>query len=239
MENTLPKILRDVAGKYPEINAQYTRKENGSFVPNTYKEMYEAVLDFGAGLLSLGIKRGDHVGLIADDRKEWQQSSMGIMAIGAADVPRGCDATEKDLSYILSFAGCNTVVTENEAQVRKILSIKASLPDVQRLISFDPVSDAALTDAKSQNLSVILFSDIISAGKHYRTSNPLAIEQEIDKGDPEEIACIIFTSGTTGEPKGVMLCHRNFTVQLDELPERITLSPGDKALCVLPVWHSF
>ena len=239
MENTLPKILRDVAGKYPEINAQYTRKENGSFVPNTYKEMYEAVLDFGAGLLSLGIKRGDHVGLIADDRKEWQQSSMGIMAIGAADVPRGCDATEKDLSYILSFAGCNTVVTENEAQVRKILSIKASLPDLQRLISFDPVSDAALTEAKSQNLSVILFSDIISAGKHYRTSNPLAIEQEIDKGDPEEIACIIFTSGTTGEPKGVMLCHRNFTVQLDELPERITLSPGDKALCVLPVWHSF
>ena len=95
MENTLPKILRDVAGKYPEINAQYTRKENGSFVPNTYKEMYEAVLDFGAGLLSLGIKRGDHVGLIADDRKEWQQSSMGIMAIGAADVPRGCDATDR------------------------------------------------------------------------------------------------------------------------------------------------
>lgn len=239
MENTLPKILRDVAGKYPDINAQYTRKENGSFVPNTYKEMYEAVLDFGAGLLSFGIKRGDHVGLIADDRKEWQQSSMGIMAIGAADVPRGCDATEKDLSYILSFAGCTTVVAENEAQVRKILSIKTALPDVERIISFDPVSDAGILEARAQNLTVVLFSDIISAGKQYRINNPLSIEKEIDKGDPEEIACIIFTSGTTGEPKGVMLCHRNFTVQLDELPERITLSPGDKALCVLPVWHSF
>lgn len=239
MENTLPKILREIAGKYPDINAQYTRKENGSFVSNTYKEMYEGSLDFGAGLLSLGIARGDHVGLISDDRKEWQQASMGIMAIGAADVPRGCDATEKDLSYILSFAECRTVVVENEAQVRKLVSIKYSLPEVSCLISFDPVSDAAIVEAQAQKLRIVLFSDIINAGKQYRNNNPQCVEKEIEKGDSEELACIIFTSGTTGEPKGVMLCHRNFTVQLDELPERIPLNPGDKALCVLPVWHSF
>ncbi len=239
MENTLPKILRGVAEKYPKIHAQYTRKENGSFIPNTYAEMYEDTLHFAAGLLSLGIKRGDHVGLIADDRKEWQQSSMGIMAIGAADVPRGCDATDKDLAYILSFAECNTVVVENETQIKKILSIKESLPLLQRLISFDRITEATVSEAKKQKVSIILFSDAIAEGIQYRKNKPGEVEAQIDQGKPDDIACIIFTSGTTGEPKGVMLCHRNFTVQLDELPERIPLQPGDKALCVLPVWHSF
>ena len=239
MENTLPKILREVAGKHAEVYAQYTRKENGSFLPNTYKELYEAVLDFGAGLLSLGIKRGDHVGLISDDRKEWQQSSMAIMAIGAADVPRGCDATDRDLAYILSHAECRTVLVENEAQLKKILSIKADLPILERIISFDAVSGAGIEEAAAHKIELSLFTDIVSAGKQYRISNPNLIERELDKGSGEDIACIIFTSGTTGEPKGVMLCHRNFTVQLDELPERIPLNPGDKALCVLPVWHSF
>lgn len=239
MENTLPKILREIAGKYPETPAQNSRKNDGTFVPNTYKEMYENALDFGAGLLSLGLKRGDHVGLIAEDRKEWQQSSMGIMAIGASDVPRGCDATEKDLSYILSFSECHTVVVENETMVKKILSIKSSIPDVKFLISFDSINETVIAEAKKAAIVIFSFEDILTKGKNFRVKQVGIVDEEVNKGTTEDIACVIFTSGTTGEPKGVMLSHRNFIVQLDELPERIPLKPGDKALCVLPVWHSF
>ena len=132
MEQTVPKMLKDSAGKWPEIPAQYFKNAAGTFSFFTYKELLEKVLDFGAGLLSLGIKREENVGLISDNRYEWLQSSLGIMAIGAADVPRGCDASEKDLSYILSFADCKTVVAENAAQVLKIIGIKESLPALKQ-----------------------------------------------------------------------------------------------------------
>ena len=83
MEQTLPKMFRKVAEQHPEIVAQYYHGPDGNFIPVTYKDAYQNSLDFGAGLLSLGIKRGDRIGLISDNRKEWFQSDMGLMAIGA------------------------------------------------------------------------------------------------------------------------------------------------------------
>ena len=95
-ETTLPKLLRKIANEYPNIPAQYSKDKKGKFQEILYKELFEKVKDFGAGLTALGIKRGDHIGLISDNRKEWFQADMGLMAIGAIDVPRGCDATEHD-----------------------------------------------------------------------------------------------------------------------------------------------
>ena len=239
MEQTVPKMLKDSAGKWPEIPAQYFKNAAGTFSFFTYKELLEKILDFGAGLLSLGIKREENIGLIADNRYEWLQSSLGIMAIGAADVPRGCDASEKDLSYILSFADCKTVVTENAVQVLKIIGIKESLPALKRLICFEEVGEDVVQQCKKAKTELLFFADVMALGAEYRAKHPGKVEAELEKGTAEDIACIIFTSGTTGEPKGVMLCHRNFMAQLDELPERINLNPGERALCVLPVWHAF
>ena len=92
-ENTLPKLLRRVANQYPNIPAQYSKNKEGKFQEILYKELYEIAKNFGAGLIDLGIKRGDHIGLISDNRKEWFQADMGLMAIGAIDVPRGCCST--------------------------------------------------------------------------------------------------------------------------------------------------
>lgn len=88
-------------------------------------------------------------------------------------------------------------------------------------------------------VAILGFNEVLEEGKAFREKNPEKVEHELEKGTEDSIACIIFTSGTTGEPKGVMLRHRNFIAQLDELPERINLNPGERALCVLPVWHSF
>lgn len=239
MEQTVPKMLKDSAGKWPEIPAQYFKNTAGTFSFFTYKELLEKVLDFGAGLLSLGIKREENVGLISDNRYEWLQSSLGIMAIGAADVPRGCDASEKDLAYILAFADCKTVIAENAAQVLKIIGIKESLPALKRLICFESVGEDVARQCKKAKTDLLFFGDVTALGVDYRAKHPGKVEAELEKGTAEDIACIIFTSGTTGEPKGVMLCHRNFMAQLDELPERINLNPGERALCVLPVWHAF
>lgn len=239
MENTIPKILREIANKYPDVEAQMYKDSKGVFQPILYKELLQLAYNFGAGLLSLGVKRGHHIGIISDDRAEWYQADMGIMGIGAIDVPRGCDATEKDLTYILSFSDCQVVIGENNTQIKKLLSITEQTPTVKILISFEATTDATKELSKSQNIELYDYSDVIELGKKFRADNPNVVEAEFEKGDREDLASIIFTSGTTGEPKGVMLQHKNFIVQLDELVERIPLKVGSKVLCILPVWHSF
>lgn len=239
MEQTVPKMLRKSAAEWPEVIAQYSRLKDGEFEPVTYRDLFQNAMDFGAGLLSLGIKRGDLIGLIADNRKEWLQSDMGIMAIGAVDVPRGCDATIQDLEAILYITECRYVIAENSTQIKKILSLKGKVSSIEKIISFDPANDETAEEAKNNNVTLYTFEEILKLGQKYRIENKDAVEAELEKGTGDDLACIIFTSGTTGTPKGVQLTHTNFMAQLDEIPERIMLNPGDKALLVLPVWHVF
>ena len=239
MEQTLPKMLKKTAGDFPEVAAQMTKDSSGTFQPILYRELLEASLDVGAAFLANGVTRGDLIGLISDNRKEWQQTSMGIMSIGAADVPRGCDATINDLETILSVTECEFVVAENSAQIKKILSIKEKIPAVKTIIVFDAADDDIVSEAKKLNVNIKPFEDFLHQGRTYRIENPGKVEEELEKGQWDDLACIIFTSGTTGQPKGVELTHGNFLTQLDELPERIILNPGDRAICVLPIWHVF
>ena len=239
MEQTLPKMVRHTAEMFPDMPAQYYRNAAGTFDPISYKDFFELALDFGGGLLSMGIKRGDRIGMISDNRKEWQQADIGLLSIGAVDVPRGCDATVKDLQYILSFAGCETVIAENSSQIKKILSIKTELPDLKQIIYFSEPVQAEKDTAAADSVALYAFTDILTKGKMYRAMHEGAVEAELEKAQRDDVVGIIFTSGTTGIPKGVMLTHGNFLTQLDELQERIYLNPGDRALCVLPIWHVF
>ncbi len=239
MEQTVPKLLRKSAMEWPETVAQFARKKDGEFEPVTYRELYQKALDFGAGLLSIGIKRGDLIGLISDNRKEWLQADMGIMAIGATDVPRGCDATLLDLEAIFTITETKYIVTENSAQVKKILSIREKIPFVKEIIVFDEPTEEILAEAKNDGITIYSFAEILKFGQTFRIEHKDEVENELEKGQSSDLACIIFTSGTTGTPKGVMLSHGNFLAQLEELPERIMINPGEKALLVLPVWHVF
>jgi len=239
---TLPKLLQKIAKKYPDIAAQYSKNEQGNFIPISYSQVFDRVLNFAGGLLSLGVSRGDRIGLIADNRKEWYHASMGIMAIGACDVPRGCDATEQDLIRILSFAECTATVIENREQFIKILKNQPQFPLLKTIIVIDPI-DMQDEELKAKGdiscFDVYSYDKIIERGITYRKEHPNAVERELETGRDTEVATIIFTSGTTGEPKGVMLTHKNFIVQLDDLKTRVILYPGEKAIVVLPVWHSF
>lgn len=239
LPETLPKMISGTVTHFPNKTAQCYRIAKNEYKKISYVEFEQLSLDFGAGLLSCGVRRGDLIGLISDNRFEWQHASVGIMNIGAMDVPRGSDASEKDISYILSFCECETVILENDAQVKKVLSIKDSLPALKHLIVFDSIEANTLIKCKENNVSVLTYEEIITLGKKYRAEKHNRIEQEREKGKADDVACVIFTSGTTGEPKGVMLTHKNFITQLDELQERIYLNPGDKSLSVLPVWHAF
>ena len=106
VEQTLPLMLRARVKENPEIVAQYAKDPAGWFTTRTYHQLYNEGRWVAAGLLELGVKRGDLVGIISDNRPEWLAADFGILALGAADVPRGCDSMLQELSYILSLTAC-------------------------------------------------------------------------------------------------------------------------------------
>ncbi len=239
MAETLALMFMERATSRPEYVAQYSKDATNAFAPTSYGRLLEEVATFAAGLLELGVARGDRVGLISDNRKEWLISDLAVIGLGAADVPRGCDATEQELAYILSFSGCALTLLENERQLAKLVARKAELPSLARALLFDPASEPAAAAARAAGIEPLSFAEVMARGEARRAARPGEYESEASKGKAGDVATIIYTSGTTGEPKGVMLSHANFLHQTEVLPEIIDLRPEQIWLSVLPVWHSF
>ena len=238
MYKTLPQMIYKKSQDFPELNIQFSKNTEGTFLPTTYKDFVNTMLDFSAGLLSIGEKEYSNIGLICDNRKEWLVCSMGIMATKSRDIPRGSEATVKDLSYILSFAECKTVVTENKILFNRILECQNELPALQNIIIINP-SDSDLSNPKATGLNIFSYDEILSKGNNFRQNNPNKIEEIMLSGTEDDSATIIFTSGTTGTPKGVELTHKNFLCQVEDISKRLPLKQGNKALCMLPVWHVY
>lgn len=238
MYKTLPQMIYKKSQDFPELNIQFSKNTEGTFLPTTYKDFVNTMLDFSAGLLSIGEKEYSNIGLICDNRKEWLVCSIGIMATKSRDIPRGSEATVKDLSYILSFAECKTVVTENKILFNRILECQNELPALQNIIIINP-SDSDLSNPKATGLNIFSYDEILSKGSNFRQNNPNKIEEIMLSGTEDDSATIIFTSGTTGTPKGVELTHKNFLCQVEDISKRLPLKQGNKALCMLPVWHVY
>jgi len=225
---------------YPNNVAQYSKDQNDVFQPTTFTELYNEILCCAAGLRETGIARGDHVGFISDNRKEWLILDMGLHCLGAADVPRGCDSMAEELAYILSFGDCKSAVLENEAQMAKLLPLRGKMPMLTMFILIDNDFDKGKYSADLAGIRVLGYRDIMEQGKALIDKGEAqSIEAEIEKGQPGDLATIIFTSGTTGEPKGVMLSHKNMLHISAYAPQAIANGPSDIWITVLPVWHSF
>jgi long-chain acyl-CoA synthetase len=239
MAETLPKLLLEKAERYPEVARQYSRNGDGSFKPISNAEFVQLVKRAHAGFKALGVSRGDRVGLISDNRKEWFQTDFALLSAGAIDVPRGCDATEQEIAYILSFSGCVVTVLENRKQLDKVLSSKAKIPSLRTVVLFEGLDDEARAKASSAGLTALSFDELMASGEAELARRPDAFETDVAAGKRDDVVTLIYTSGTTGEPKGVMLTHGNFLHQTDYLPTILPIKPGEIWLSVLPVWHSF
>ena len=238
-DKTVPRLIQEVAQKHPDAPAQYSKNSNGEFDCLSYAQMWQKAVDFAGGLLSYNVQRGELLGIISEDRAEWQQADLGLLAIGAADVPRGTDASPSDLKYILSFTDCRICIVETNAAAKKILDLKADLPDLKYFVMFDDPTQEVLDAAKAAGVVVHPFEEILEKGRAFNKENPNRFAEEIAKGNWDDTSAIIFTSGTTGVPKGVTLSHGNFLTQLIEVTDRVKLYPGENALAILPVWHVY
>ncbi|HPG56153.1 MAG TPA: AMP-binding protein, partial [Candidatus Enterocola sp.] len=196
--------LFDLLSHYKEIkpnqDVALAYKRNGEWKKYSLDDYINQANYVSAGLLKLGVKKGDKIAIISSNRPEYNILDMGIMQIGAIPVPIYPTISASDYNYILNHAEIKYVFSEGEDLLRKIESILPTVPTLKGIYTF-------IDRGRHQ-----YFAQLIDLGK----SN-LNLEQiEMIKGTilPEDVACMIYTSGTTGMPKGVMLSHNNIVMQV-------------------------
>jgi len=205
-------------------------KVQDKWVGIKYKELRETVRNFAMGLLSLGIKRGDMVGIISENRPEWVFSDLAILSIGAIGVPMYPSSTSNTIEYIMNDSECKAVIVSNKLQLTKVQKIQDNVKSLKYII---------VMNEKDAEDGVFSFSQIIEKGKQEAPKYESILDDEMKKVKPDDLATLIYTSGTTGEPKGVMLTHNNFVSNVKSALQVISADENDIFLSFLPLSHSF
>lgn len=237
---TIPVMFREKVKLVPNVTLQSVKNKSGVFVRYSYSQVYQHVIELAWELKKLGIKKGSHVGMMSDNRREWLISDLALLTIGAADVPRGCDSQGVEIRFILNFAECEFSFFENGRQLEKVLEKIEEVPLLKTAILFDYPGEELVKRAEECGIRVINYHFLESEGVEISKEEWKEIENSMDEIKPSDLATIIFTSGTTGLPKGVQLTHDNFIAECEVAKSCLGLMQrGDIWLTVLPVWHSF
>ncbi|MDZ7319729.1 MAG: long-chain fatty acid--CoA ligase, partial [candidate division KSB1 bacterium] len=206
-------------------------KKAGTYQGFSYNELLDRVKYFALGLASLGIKHGDRVALISENRPEWAIADFGILALGATNVPIYPTITPLQIEYILSDSGSKAIIVSTLELQEKILKIFDNLPEMEKVIFMD--------DNGARKDFMIKYDKIYDLGKAFEKDHPGYFEEAIKKVTPDDLCGIIYTSGTTGAPKGVMLSHNNLLSNVKAALDVIKADETDTFLSFLPLCHSF
>ena len=227
---TLPRLLETSAARFSG-NPFMWEKKTEAYEPTTYAQMRDRVHAFGAGLMALGLNKGDRVALISEGRNDWVMSEMGILYCGAINVPISIKLDEpSDLKFRLGHSGCRFAIV-SQWQVGKIRMIKNDLPELEKVIVLD--------EMRAVESDEIYAGDILRSGAALPPEAKTAFEERwksVQDGDP---ANICYTSGTTADPKGIILTHRNYTANCEQSLSLVKCGEDWVCLVILPWDHSF
>jgi len=229
IQRTLPQLFEDSIAKFPN-NILMWEKKGDTYKGTTYREIQTLVYQCAAGLLHLGINKGDRLALISEGRNDWVVSELGILYTGAINVPLSVKIDElSELKFRLAHSGCRAVIVSG-AQAQKVRAIKNDLPELTKII---------LLDGEPQAEEEATFQNLLDAGKKYLVENKNSVEmrwKSILENDP---ANICYTSGTTADPKGIILTHRNYTANVEQSSALLPIPENYCSLLILPWDHAF
>lgn len=231
MKRTIIDLFEESVAKYGSKEF-LLEKHNGKFEPTTYNDTKSRALKIGAGLTAIGIERGDRVSILAEGCNNWIISELGLLYAGAISVPLSIKLEESnDLLFRLKHSDAKLIFVSKH-QLKKIRSIVADLADLKHIVVWGEV-DGGLKEGEMS------LESLEAMGEKYLVENKesfLAIGKSLENND---IATITYTSGTTADPKGVVLTHRNYTANVEQALSVVSIPPTWRTLIILPLDHCF
>jgi long-chain acyl-CoA synthetase len=231
---TIIDFVEKYSHKYE--NHPYLReKVNGNWKVITQGQTREEAYRIGAGLMSLGLKKGDKIALLSESRAMWILAELGALYAGATDVPLSVNLGEgKDLIFRINHSDAKWILVSGN-HLPKIRAILSECPNVEKVIVFD---DVAFDYDKLEDKEIRM-SEIQKMGDEFLKAHKAEFEARYKSIGPDDYANISYTSGTTADPKGILLTHRNYTANVEQGNSVISIDEGNVMLIILPLDHCF
>ena len=230
-QDTLPRLFRHVVRERGDRVAM-REKDLGIWRGISWREYGQRARRVGMGLVALGLNPRDVVSIISDNRPEWLYTDLGVMSVAA--IPNGIYTTDsaRQVEYIVNDSGTRFLFVENEEQLDKILAVRDRCGELVKIFVYDMDGLHAFRDEQ-----VMPFDALLELGERYDREHPDTFDRLVDVPLPDDLAILVYTSGTTGPPKGAMLSHRNILFQLAYADFITPLHEGDQQLSFLPLCH--
>ena len=226
MVDTLSQLLLNSVRSYPKDGFLLVKKQ-GAYAPISTGAFGEAVKFLSLGLRALGFSKGDKLIILSENRPEWTITDFACLSNGGITVPIYTTLVPEQMKYIINDSDAKIVVYSNPDQWKKIDEIKAQLPQVKHFITFEPEAPPG----------VMTYGEILSQGEAVAKAQPDLFERLALSIKPEDEASIVYTSGTTGVPKGVILTHSNFISNVKTAASLLDFSDKDTVLSFCPLSH--
>ncbi|MGV7928314.1 MAG: AMP-dependent synthetase/ligase [Spirochaetota bacterium] len=233
-ERTVNEIFRNRMLKYGDRLA-VEKKRRGAWERASWNQYYERSRSVGLGLVSLGVKKGDRVSLVSENRLEWLYTDMGTLGVGAVLVPIYSTLTAEEIEFIVSHSESKVLIVENNEQLEKALGARKKCPRLEKIVLIETEGVSLMPQG------VMSFADVMQAGRRKHDENTKLFDRLADEVNLEDLATIVYTSGTTGHPKGAMISHKNIMAQIKALAsvEPQYAFDTDQSVPFLPLSHVF
>lgn len=199
--------------------------QDGDWRTISWRDYGVAVAETAAGLIELGIEPGDRVAIAAANRPEWQIADLAILSVGGVSVPIYPTSSSSQVEYVLANSATRVCFVDDAEQLAKVLLHLSELPDLERLVV---LGGSAGFDRPGL---------VMSLAELRESGDPSAVDERAAAIDPDDLATLVYTSGTTGPPKGVRISHANLTWTIDAVEQMIGLHNSDRMLSYLPLSH--